>query len=238
MVVGDRIRIGTGYSEYYDPNVQVFPDVTFVTGIGVSTLTISKTTTNIGIRTAIVEVGIQNCGIVTGINVTYGGGGYLTPPAITITNDTSEKNYVEQVLGVTTATAGSVVGASSTVESVYVINGGAHYVLTPDVVVGGIGNTNGGSGTFVFNETIIGSQSGTQARVKSWSSTANSLEISIVTGDFIVGERIVGQESGADYMISAVNEDDIVDTFADNDTFETEADQIIDFTSQNPFGMP
>ena len=238
MVVGDRIRIGTGYSEYYDPNVQVFPDVTFVTGIGVSTLTISKTTTNIGIRTAIVEVGIQNCGIVTGINVTYGGGGYLTPPAVTITNDTGEKNYIDQVLGVTTATAGSVVGASSTVESVYVINGGAHYVLTPDVVVGGIGNTNGGSGTFVFNETIIGSQSGTQARVKSWSSTANSLEISIVTGDFIVGERIVGQESGADYMISAVNEDDIVDTFADNDTFETEADQIIDFTSQNPFGMP
>ena len=52
MVVGDRIRIGTGYSEYYDPNVQVFPDVTFVTGIGVSTLTISKTTTNIGIRTS------------------------------------------------------------------------------------------------------------------------------------------------------------------------------------------
>lgn len=238
MVVGDRIRIGTGYSEYYDPNVQVFPDVTFVTGIGVSTLTISKTTTNIGIRTAIVEVGIQNCGIVTGINITYGGGGYLTPPAVTITNDTGEKNYIDQVLGVTTATAGSVVGSSSTVESVYVINGGAHYVLTPDVVVGGIGNTNGGSGTFVFNETIIGSQSGTQARVKSWSSTANSLEISIVTGDFIVGERIVGQESGADYMISAVNEDDIVDTFADNDTFETEADQIIDFTSQNPFGMP
>ena len=77
MVVGDRIRIGTGYGEYYDPNVQVFPDVTFVTGIGVSTLTISKTTTNIGIRTAIVEVGIQNCGIVTGINITYGGGGYL-----------------------------------------------------------------------------------------------------------------------------------------------------------------
>ena len=238
MVVGDRIRIGTGYSEYYNPNVQVFPDVTFVTGIGASTLTISKTTTNIGIRTAIVEVGIQNCGIVTGINITYGGGGYLTPPTVTITNDTSEKNYVEQVLGVTTATAGSIVGASSTVKSVYVINGGAHYVLTPDVVVGGIGNTNGGSGTFVFNETIIGSQSGTQARVKSWSSTANSLEISIVTGDFIVGERIVGQESGADYMISAVNEDDLVDTFADNDNIEYEADQIIDFTSQNPFGMP
>ena len=122
MVVGDRIRIGTGYSEYYDPNVKVFPDVTFVTGIGVSTLTISKTTTNIGIRTTIVEVGIQNCGIVTGINITYGGGGYLSPPTVTITNDTGEKNYIDQVLGVTTATTiVSVVGSSSTVESVYVI---------------------------------------------------------------------------------------------------------------------
>lgn len=238
MIVGDRVRIGTGYNEYNNPDLQVFPDVTFVTGIGSSTLTISKNTTNTGIRTAIVEVGIQNCGIVTGIDVTYGGGGYLFPPTITITNDTGEKNYVDQVLGVTTATAGSIVGTSSTVESVYVINGGSQYVLTPDVVVGGIGNTNGGSGTFVFNETIIGSQSGTQARVKNWSSTNNSLEISIVTGDFIVGERIVGQESGSDYMISAVNEDDIVDPYADNDTFQSESDKIIDFSSENPFGMP
>ena len=78
-------------------------------------------------------------------------------------------------------------------------------------MVGGIGNTNGGSGTFVFNETIIGSQSGTQLRVKSWV-LANSLELSIVTGDFIVGERIVGQESGARLYV-IVNEDDIVDTF-------------------------
>ena len=39
-------------------------------------------------------------------------------------------------------------------------------------------------------------------------------------------------------MISLVTEDDIVDTFADNDTFETEADKIIDFSSDNPFEMP
>jgi hypothetical protein len=238
MVVGDRIRIGTGYSEFYNPDIQVFPDITFVTGIGVSTLTISKTTTNTGIRTSIVEVGIQNCGIVTGIDVTYGGGGYLSPPTITITNDTGEKNYVDQVLGVTTATAGSIVGASSTVESVYIVNGGSQYVLTPEVVIGGIGNTNSGSGSFIFNEIVVGSQSGTQARVKNWNSTINNLEISIVTGNFVVGERIVGQDSGSSYMISAVNKDDLVDTFAENDTFQSEGNKIIDFSSENPFGMP
>ena len=237
MIVGDRVRLGTGYDSHL-PEVQTFPDPTHITGIGASTLFISQTTTNVGIATTTIEVGIQNCGIVTGISITYGGGGYVTPPTVTITNDTGEKNYVDEVVGVNTATAGSIVGASSTVSSIYIINSGTKYVLTPDVVVGGIGNTNGGSGSFIFNETIIGSQSGTQARVKNWNSTTNSLEISIVTGDFIVGERIVGQESGADYMISLVTEDDIVDTFADNDTFETEADKIIDFSSENPFGMP
>ena len=237
MIVGDRVRLGTGYSSTA-PEIRTFPNTTFVTGIGASTLTISNTTTNNAVKTETVEVGIQNCGIVTGINITYGGGGYLTPPTVTISNDTGEKNYVDEVVGVTTATAGTIVGASSTVESVYISNGGAQYVLTPDVVIGGIGNTNSGTGTFVFNEIVIGSQSGTQARVKKWTSTTNSLEISIVTGDFVVGERVVGQESGASYMVSAVNEDDLVDTFADNDNIEFEADQIIDFTSQNPFGMP
>ena len=237
MIVGDRVRLGTGYSSTA-PEIRTFPNTTFVTGIGASTLTISNTTTNTGVKTETVEVGIQNCGIVTGINITYGGGGYLTPPTVTISNDTGEKNYVDEVIGVTTATAGTIVGASSTVESVYISNGGAQYVLTPDVVIGGIGNTNSGTGTFIFNEIVIGSQSGTQARVKKWTSTTNSLEISIVTGDFVVGERVVGQESGASYMVSAVNEDDLVDTFADNDNIEFEADQIIDFTSQNPFGMP
>ena len=64
------------------------------------------------------------------------------------------------------------------------------------------------------------------------------MEISIVTGNFVVGERIVGQDSGASYMISAVNKDDLVDTFAENDTFQSEGNKIIDFSSENPFGMP
>ena len=94
------------------------------------------------------------------------------------------------------------------------------------------------TGSFTFNEIVTGSTSGTQARVKNWNITTNTLEVSIVTGDFLPGERIIGQDSGASYSIRIVNEDDIIDTFADNDNIESQADAIIDFTSTNPFGMP
>ena len=239
MIVGDRVRLGTGYSSIL-PEVQTFPDVTFVTGIGVSSLTISKTTTNTGIKTETVEVGIQNCGIVTGISITYGGGGYLQPPTVTITNDTSEKNYHEQVIGVTTATASAIVSSASTVSNVYLINGGAQYVLTPEVTIGSpvAAGSTVGLGTYTFNEIVIGSTSGTTARVNSWSSSTNQLEIKIVDGTFTPGETLYGTESGALYAMKTQDKDDLVTPFADNDTIETEGDQIIDFSESNPFGMP
>ena len=34
------------------------------------------------------------------------------------------------------------------------------------------------------------------------------------------------------------DKDDQVDSFADNDNIETRADDIIDFSKGNPFGMP
>ena len=239
MIVGDRVRLGTGYSSIL-PEVQTFPDVTFVTGIGMSSLTISKTTTNTGIKTETVEVGIQNCGIVTGISITYGGGGYLQPPTVTITNDTSEKNYHEQVIGVTTATASAIVSSASTVSNVYLINGGAQYVLTPEVTIGSpvAAGSTVGLGTYTFNEIVIGSTSGTTARVNSWSSSTNQLEIKIVDGTFTPGETLYGTESGALYAMKTQDKDDLVTPFTDNDTIETEGDQIIDFSESNPFGMP
>ena len=245
MVVGDRVRIGTGHSST-SPVVKTFPDPTHIIGIGVSTLFISQTTTNTGIKTATVEVGIQNCGIVTGISITYGGGGYLSPPTVTISNDTGEKNYSGEVVGVHTADAFGVVSMAGTVSEIQMSSlasagfrgGGSGYVLTPTVSIGGGDNENSGSGSFIFNETITGSTSGVTGRVKIWNSETNTLELSNVTGDFTIGERIVGDESGASYVVRVEYEDDIVDTYADNDNFELEGDKIIDFSSDNPFGMP
>ena len=165
---------------------------------------------------------------------------------MTISNDTGEKNYSGEVVGVNTADAFGVVSMAGTVSEIQMSSlasagfrgGGSGYVLTPTVSIDGGGNENSGSGTFIFNETITGSTSGVTGRVKIWNSETNTLELSNVTGDFTIGERIVGDESGASYVVRVEYEDDIVDTYADNDNFELEGDKIIDFSSDNPFGMP
>ena len=101
----------------------------------------------------------------------------------------------------------------------------------------GIG-TDVGIGTYIFNEIVVGSSSSTTARVKEWDVNNGTLEISIVDGDFTPGEIIIGQESGARYTLREEEEYDLVSGYAENDIFQSEGDQIIDFTQSNPFGMP
>ena len=52
-----------------------------------------------------------------------------------------------------------------------------------------------GVGTFIHNEIITGSQSGTTARVKSWNSTTGIMNISNNDGKFIKGETIIASPS-------------------------------------------
>ena len=73
ILVGDRVRLGVGYSDLYN----FIPTDTFVTSIGSSTITMNQSPTNVGIATSVFEFGIDQCGIVTGIIVTYGGGGLI-----------------------------------------------------------------------------------------------------------------------------------------------------------------
>ena len=242
MIIGDRVRLESGY--HPEPTVEIIPRETFVTGIGLSELVLNNATTGIGTTTRNCEVGIQNCGIVTGINVTYGGGGYLFPPTVTITNDVSEKNYIDEVEGVVRATGISSINTAGFVTSILLSDAGAQYVLTPEVVIeppSYVGVTTS-SGSFVYNEIVTGGTSGATARVKEYDAVANTLEIAIVSKEFVSGESITGSESGAVGVISKVGTDvgsyDEVTPFADNDNIESEADAIIDFTTRNPFGMP
>jgi hypothetical protein len=85
---------------------------------------------------------------------------------------------------------------------------------------------------------IIGSSSGNTARVKSWNSTTNKLELSNITGDFSPGETLVGTASSATYQIKKVTVDNLNDPFAQNKEIQTEADYILDFSEKNPFGIP
>ena len=136
---------------------------------------------------------------------------------------------------------------NGSISAIQIINGGAGYtsidieISSPDVVSGG--------GSFEFNEVIVGSISGTTARVKYWNITSKQLEVSNLDGKFRVGENITGQESGASYVLTDISEDNLQDNqslnnsntgdkFANNLEIETEADLILDFSEKNPFGTP
>ena len=93
-------------------------------------------------------------------------------------------------------------------------------------------------GSYIFNEVVKGQTSGCTARVKDWNGNTNFIQIGIIAGAFVDGEFLIGETSGATYVIGRVNIDDIVSPYAANQVIEIAADRIIDFSNDNPFGMP
>ena len=231
IIVGDRVRLAIGHSDTYN----FIPPDTYVTGIGSNQLNISNIPTNVGIATSIFEFGIDQCGIVTGIIVTYGGGGYLSPPTITITNSPSEKNYVSLISGISTARARTGINSSGSVDIIYIEDPGEGYILLPEVTIANPPVT-AGIGTFEFNEVVTGSVTGSIGRVKDWDSSTNTLKVSITSGEFAKGEVIVGSSSSARYSVKSYDSRDIYDKYSQNDEIEEEADFILDFSESNPFG--
>ena len=170
-------------------------------------------------------------GIVGIITVTSGGSGYTSPPQITFTNEIF-------ATGVSTvsAAATAVVSSAGTITSIRITNAGLGYSVAPTISIASPSSS--GSGTFIFNELVTGSISGTTARVRKWNSITSELEISNITGTFVSGETIVGSESSASYQIRKVDTDVNKDGYSDNENIEIEGDLIVDFSEFNPFGMP
>jgi len=164
-------------------------------------------------------------GIVGIITVTGGGSGYTTSPTITF-NGTS----------IISAAATAVVSSAGTITEIRITNAGLGYTQSPTIVIGSPSLSS--TGDFIFNEIVTGSISGTTARVRSWNSVNNILEVSSVTGYFSVGEDIVGSTSGALHQLRKIDTNPTNDGYSANDEIEIEADQIIDFSETNPFGMP
>ncbi len=182
---------------------------------------------------AAATTGIGN-GTVQSITITNGGSGYTSNPSIV---------FPQPIGGGTSATGVGYINSAGNITAAYLINAGTGYT-TGDLPISvsinsptGIGSTVG-LGTYTFNELVIGSTSGTTARVNSWTNSTKSLETKIVDGQFISGETIYGTKSGAIYILKTQDKDDLVTPFADNDNIEREGDLIIDFTERNPFGMP
>ena len=164
-------------------------------------------------------------GIVGIITVTNSGFGYVNPPPITFSGISS-----------VSAAATAIVSAAGSITEIRIINAGLGYTVSPIITIGNpLFNS---FGNFIFNEVITGSQSGVTARVRSWNSTTNILEVSQVNGEFISGENIVGTSSSASHYLRKVEFFAVKDGFSNNEEIEEEADKIIDFSETNPFGTP
>ena len=164
------------------------------------------------------------------VTVTSAGGGFVTTPTVTFAGPTG--------VG-TTAVAVAVINAAGSVTDVRFTNTGAGYTagdlpLTATFSAPAAGS----SGDYRFNETVTGATSGATGKVRTWDSVSNVLEVSSISGTFSIGENITGSLSGAVHALRLVNTDTTDDGFADNINIETEADSILDFTEQNPFGTP
>jgi len=160
------------------------------------------------------------------VTLSSGGSGYTTAPSVT---------FSSPGIG-TTATAIAVVSSGGTISNVFVTHAGAGYTVAPTITIGS--PYMAGEGTYIDNETVTGSSSGITALVKTWNAVSGELVISNSTGDFVMGENITGNESGAVYQLKIEQTDNTVDEYPSNLEIENAADDILDFTETNPFGTP
>jgi len=167
---------------------------------------------------------IEN-GVVGIVTITSGGSGYTTSPTITFTG-----------LSTVSAAATAIVSAAGTISAIHIRNAGVGYTVTPTISIASPGSS--GSGNYSFNETITGGTSGATARIRTWDAITNELEIYNITGTFRTGETITGSSSGASHLIRLIDLTNFDDGFGENDEFELQADAILDFSENNPFGTP
>tara|TARA_Y100000289_G_scaffold33506_1_gene33153 strand:- start:1803 stop:3191 length:1389 start_codon:yes stop_codon:yes gene_type:complete len=187
----------------------VTPEILFLSNTGIG-------------ATASATLGSGSIGIIT---VTSGGSGYTTTPTITFTG-----------VSTVSAAATAVVSAAGTITAIHITDTGIGYTEAPTITIGDPGSSD--TGTFIFNELVTGSTSGTKARVRTWNTNTNVLELGNVTGTFKVGETIVGSTSSATHTIFSIDNDPADDGFSQNAILESQADGFLDFTERNPFGIP
>ena len=165
------------------------------------------------------------------ITVSSGGSGYTTAPSISLSNEIF-------LSGVSTSSAQliPILNAAGTVTEIRITNAGLGYSVAPTITVSSPDMDS--TGDFIFNEIVTGQTSGTTARVRTWNSSTNVLEVASVSGAFTIGEDVVGSTSGASHALRVIDTTPDNDPFADNFEIETQADSILDFSEQNPFGIP
>jgi len=150
-----------------------------------------------------------NADAVDSVTITDGGNHYNSaiPPTVTITGG-----------GGTGATATATVSSTGLVTGITITSGGNGYTSAPSVA-------------------IDYSPKDNRAEVKSWNSSTRELQIVSRTGTFNTAETIKGLTSGALWSPETYNTlNNTNSEYDQNEFFESEGDDILDFTQSNPFG--
>ena len=139
---------------------------------------------------------------------------------------------------------------NGTLTALNIVNGGSGYksVKIVDIDAGGTGYTTatatfssapvGISGDFTVPETVTGSTSGSTANMVEWDAGEGWVKLKSPTGTFTIGESIVGSESGATIVLDSRDEMATADPkYSEAVTFESQGDDILDFSEGNPFGI-
>lgn len=106
------------------------------------------------------------------------------------------------------------------------------------------GSNSGNVTNYYIHETVYQAADQTQANatavaiVQSWSSGESELFVSNIAGEFVDGSVLIGASSNAKYMLVSYDSqlDNSFNETYSNKYLNTEADSIIDFSENNPFG--
>ena len=96
----------------------------------------------------------------------------------------------------------------------------------------------GRTGDFKIGESVTGGSTGNQAVLADWDAKEGWLKLKAPTGDFLINEILMGSDTGSQVTINSFDPiDSTDDKYYDNVEFELEADDILDFSESNPFGI-
>jgi len=186
-----------------------------------------------GIATAIIADGTLATPTITNSGASYGAVPNVTVNAVGL--DTN--------IGIgSTAKAIAIVNTLGQIASIRYSFAGIGYTLTPTITIDPPARAGLATGNYQFKELVRGVSTGTTAVVADWDRDDRILKVTNVGGvGFAVGESVVGigttlLGSDSEYIVRSVSDQDEFDNYNENILVESEADTIIDFSEDNPFG--
>ena len=243
LLTGDVVSqavVNTNGSKYnFTPTVTVTGDGTGATAH--AEMIVVNVGGSIPITPATFDPTVKN-GKMVGLKILNGGEGYDVPRSYIDFNDPSTAGTKPVVV--------PTFDSNGTLTKVEITNEGEGYDSVSQIVIdsGGSGYTTaafdiesvpaGLSGNFTDGETVTGGTTGGTAMVADWDKSEGWLKLKSPTDDFQIGELLVGNTSGASITIHSYDAMKTTDTkYSESSTFETLADDIIDFSEGNPFGL-